>query len=178
MECAQRKGLAAMSMADIISESGLSAGAIYGYYKSKDEILAALATRVVGGRVAVLDEIGARSPVPHPAEAMLEFMSSVTGPLRDGGLVVQIWGMAANSETIGVIARESYGQVIQHLDGYLNAWYRQARELDTEDAATAASVILPAVLALMQGWLFKVPMAGTSDDQQYLDAVAALLRHL
>ncbi|WP_181034088.1 TetR/AcrR family transcriptional regulator [Arthrobacter sp. GMC3] len=178
LECAQRKGLAVMSMADIISESGLSAGAIYGYYKGKDEILAALATRLVGGRVAKLDELAARSPVPHPAEGLLEFMGSVSGPLRDGSLVVQIWGMSSHSESIGAIARDSYGQLQEHLAAYLAAWYGETRGLAGEEGTQAAVAILPAVLALMQGWLFKVPMAGTRDDNAYLDSVRALLRNL
>lgn len=178
MECALREGFAAMSMADIISESGLSAGAIYGYYKSKDELLAALARRVVGSRVAELDGLAARSPVPHPAEALQEFMGSIAGPLRDGGLVVQIWGMASHSETIGAIARDAYGQLREHLQAYLTAWYRDARAMDAGAAAQDSAAITLAVLALVQGWLFRVPVAGTEDDQQYRDAVAALLRHL
>ncbi|SEE80502.1 DNA-binding transcriptional regulator, AcrR family [Arthrobacter alpinus] len=178
LECAHRKGLAVMSMADIIAESGLSAGAIYGYYKGKDEILAALATRLVGGRVAVLDRMAARVPVPHPAEALLEFMDTVSGPMRDGGLVVQIWGLSSHSESIGAIARDSYDQMVEHLAGYLATWYRETQGLDAEAGMRAATAILPAVLALMQGWLFKVPMAGTRDDAAYLAAVAALLRNL
>ncbi len=177
LECVHRKGLAVMSMADIIAESGLSAGAICGYYKGKDDILAALATRLVGGRVAILDRMAARLPVPHPAETLLEFMESVSGRQRDGGPVVQIWGLSSHSESIGAIARDSHDQMVEHLSAYLAAWYREARGLDAEGGIQAASAILPAVLALMQGWHFKVPMAGTRDDEAYLDAVAAVLRN-
>ena len=34
-----RKGFQATSMADIIAESGLSAGGIYGLYKSKEDLI-------------------------------------------------------------------------------------------------------------------------------------------
>lgn len=178
IECARRTGIAAMSMADIIRESGLSAGAIYGYYKGKDELLEALARHVVGARVAVLDEMAARSPVPHPADGLQEFMEMAAGPLRDGGLVVQIWGMSANSESIGAITGEAYRQLSVHLAGYLGAWYRDAHGMGGEAAEGAASTILPAVLALMQGWLFLAPVAGKETDGQYLASVAAMLRHL
>lgn len=43
----QRKGLASTTMSDIIKESGLSAGAIYGYYAGKDELIRDIATSVV-----------------------------------------------------------------------------------------------------------------------------------
>ena len=178
MECARRKGFAALSMSDIISESGLSAGAIYGYYKGKDDLLAALARRVVGGRAALLDELASRNPVPHPAEGLQEFMVTATGPLRDGGLVIQIWGMAANSEAISAITVGAYGRLSEHLESYLAAWYRDSRGLSADAAKDAASIILPAVLALMQGWMFRVSVAGTANDEQYLAAVAAMLGHL
>ena len=47
----RRKGFQGASMADIIAESGLSAGAIYGHFASKGDIILDVATRVVGARV-------------------------------------------------------------------------------------------------------------------------------
>ncbi len=37
------QGFHKTTMADVIRESGLSAGAVYGYFKSKEEIVAAIA---------------------------------------------------------------------------------------------------------------------------------------
>src|SRR5271170_3034080 len=42
--CLQDQGLEALSMETIISRSGLSTGAVYGYFKSKDEIINAAVT--------------------------------------------------------------------------------------------------------------------------------------
>ncbi|WP_456846025.1 TetR/AcrR family transcriptional regulator, partial [Cellulomonas sp. P5_C6] len=47
----RRKGFQATSMAEIIAESGLSAGAIYGHYPSKSAIVVDVASRVIGVRV-------------------------------------------------------------------------------------------------------------------------------
>src|SRR5277367_5407289 len=42
--CLQDQGLEAVSMETIIARSGLSTGAVYGYFKGKDEILNAAVT--------------------------------------------------------------------------------------------------------------------------------------
>ena len=43
-KCFSRKGFHSTSMADVIKEAGLSAGAVYLYFRSKDEIIVAVAT--------------------------------------------------------------------------------------------------------------------------------------
>ena len=55
LRCFAAKGYQRTSMADIIDESGLSAGAIYGHFSGKKELFSAVAGRVVasGGTVAI-----------------------------------------------------------------------------------------------------------------------------
>ena len=55
--CVAREGFHKTSMADVIRESGLSAGAVYPYFRSKDEIIAAIAEKVVAGADAIFDEV-------------------------------------------------------------------------------------------------------------------------
>ncbi|MCA1960301.1 MAG: TetR/AcrR family transcriptional regulator [Desulfomonile sp.] len=59
LEIANRKGFAAMSMRDLSSESGLSIGALYSYFSSKEELLEMLqnhgrtiATRIMDQRMS------------------------------------------------------------------------------------------------------------------------------
>lgn len=178
LRCARSKGLAAMSMADIIKESDLSAGAIYGYYASKEELMLALARRVVGGRVAVMDELAARQPVPHPAEGLIEFMGTIDRSVREGGLVVQVWGMSIGSHGMGGISRESFNQLLEHLSHYLGVWYADARGMDAAQATAAGAKMAPSIMSLMQGWMFRAAIAGTEGDQEYVESVVALLRRL
>ncbi|CAM3181251.1 hypothetical protein DESA109040_01440 [Deinococcus saxicola] len=57
-------GFHATSMADIIAESGLSAGSVYRYYKSKDELIAAIITRLLGQFHGRLTEMSAEAVTP------------------------------------------------------------------------------------------------------------------
>lgn len=178
LTCASKKGFAAMSMSDIIKESGLSAGAIYGYYASKDELVAAMARRVVGNRAALLDELAERRPVPHPALGMQEFMTALDGPMVEAGLVLQIWGLASSTAAIGEIASGAYGQLIEHAGIYLAAWLEHERGLTPEAAAERGLKLAPAAIALVQGWLFKVAVMGIKKDSTYFESVEALLEGL
>ena len=50
LRCFAAKGFHRTSMADIIAESGLSAGAIYGHYESKEALLSTVAGRILSAR--------------------------------------------------------------------------------------------------------------------------------
>jgi AcrR family transcriptional regulator len=54
---------------DIFRESGLSAGAVYRYFKSKDDLVQAIAARVLGHLAAVVDTALAEDPTPNCAPA-------------------------------------------------------------------------------------------------------------
>ncbi len=62
----RRKGFQATSMAEIIAESGLSAGAIYGHYPSKDAIIVDVASRVVGNRILDVERLARTEPLAPP----------------------------------------------------------------------------------------------------------------
>src|SRR5689334_6610185 len=53
--CFLRKGLHATSMQDLIQEAGLSVGAVYRYFSSKNEIINAIADGVTGSITAELE---------------------------------------------------------------------------------------------------------------------------
>ena len=68
--CFIRKGFHETSMQDIFAEANLSAGAVYRYFKSKNEIIEAIAAEALSVLGAVLHEIAAEQPPPSPDEAV------------------------------------------------------------------------------------------------------------
>jgi AcrR family transcriptional regulator len=57
-----RRGVGKLSMSDICTEAGVSRGTLYRYFKSKDEVLEALARHVMSGMATALDEAVAAKP--------------------------------------------------------------------------------------------------------------------
>ena len=74
-----REGLPGTSMAQVIEESGLSAGAIYGYFASKDELVLGVALDVISTRLSGMDELAARRPVPPPAKLLADLLKDPKG---------------------------------------------------------------------------------------------------
>ena len=63
--CFQREGLHATTMDDIIRASRLSAGAVYSYYPSKEDLILAAVTMSLSGLRARLERQGHATGVRH-----------------------------------------------------------------------------------------------------------------
>lgn len=68
MECVAREGFHKTTMAHVVSASGLSAGAVYGYFRSKEDLISAIADRAVGVVGGAFGQAAGRERVPSPAE--------------------------------------------------------------------------------------------------------------
>src|ERR1700689_1876831 len=69
--CLQEYGLEAVSMEIIIARSGLSTGAVYGYFKGKDQIINAV---VADGTAAMAEDLAPvlTNPEPPPLPELVE----------------------------------------------------------------------------------------------------------
>jgi AcrR family transcriptional regulator len=87
-------GFARTSMADIVAESGLSTGAIYRYFTSKDELV-----------VAVCQQASDALPQSLSPEAVRGFLEHVRALARDGHarLVAQVYAEAALNPALAAI---------------------------------------------------------------------------
>src|ERR1700683_403860 len=63
--CLQEHGLEAVSMEMIIARSGLSTGAVYGYFKGKDQIINAV---VIEGTAAMAEDLAPVLTTPEPPQ--------------------------------------------------------------------------------------------------------------
>ena len=109
--CFIRKGFHLTSMQDVFAESGLSAGAVYRYFKSKKEIIHAIATDKQGGAVRLLEEILKEDPLPPFEEIIERFFTFVQRILdQDGALRVapQVWAEALHDPVYQAIVAELF----------------------------------------------------------------------
>lgn len=169
----QTAGIQGVSMADIIRESGLSAGAIYGYYKSKDEIIAATAKHLVGTRLDLIDEVASRRPVPPIVEMVRAMVSSLPGEFEDRGLLLELWSLAARQELLKDFVDEAAVELVGAVAGYLAALARD-QGVDEVRAREWGRVSAPAVAGLCQGFIVQRAIFGEANAERYLAAVASL----
>lgn len=100
LRCVEREGFHKTTMSHVIAESGLSAGAVYTYFKSKQDLIRAIAETAlleIGKAVATLSE--AVEPVP-PAEAARTVATRMLSLGDEAGvdiprIALQCWAEAA-----------------------------------------------------------------------------------
>jgi len=175
--CLQEHGLEAVSMEMIIARSGLSTGAVYGYFKGKDDIINAVVTEgtaAMGRQLAPVLKNPDPPPLPELMEQLLHAIAGF-GQHKRGGidrLLVSLHGWSHSQSDPGLTAPT-------------RAAYRRQRELlaDTVRRWQAAGTLGPGadpdgVAQLLQsitlGFVAQRALAGDADVQAHVDALQAL----
>jgi AcrR family transcriptional regulator len=150
-------GFARTSMADIVEESGLSNGAIYRYFTSKDEIV-----------VAVCEQGTEALPAELTAAAIGGFLEYVRTRARESDharLVAQIYAEAAVSPPLAA--------VVQH---QLAAMRAAVAALVPGDRRGHADEIAEAFVALCASYNQQLAIRGDVDSAPYTSALTAIVR--
>src|SRR5271155_3499469 len=85
--CLQDHGLEAVSMEMIIARSGLSTGAVYGYFKGKDDIISAVVTEgtaAMGRQLVPILKNPEPPPLPELVDQVLRTITEFGQEKRDG----------------------------------------------------------------------------------------------
>ncbi|WP_067669157.1 TetR/AcrR family transcriptional regulator [Nocardia miyunensis] len=149
-------GFARTSMADIVTESGLSNGAIYRYFTSKDEIV-----------VAVCEQAGDALPQALTVEAVDGFLQHVRALAREtdhARLVAQIYAEAAVSPPLAAVVRQQ-----------LAAMRAAVAELVPERRRRDAGQIAEAFVALCSSYNQQLAVRGDVDHAPFTAALMAIL---
>lgn len=164
----RRKGFQATSMAEIIAESGLSAGAIYGYFGSKSDIILAVATRVVGARIADLEDLAKLDPLPEPAEVARILLDGLVGSIGQPAVLIQVWGEAATDPALRALCSDIFTQLRNALASYLARWNHAEHGMSEAEARRAASAQAPLFVSAVQGFVLQDTLFTDFDREEYL----------
>jgi AcrR family transcriptional regulator len=170
--CFLRNGLHNTSMQDLIAEAGLSVGAVYRYFKSKNEIISAISEVVAGGLSAALEELAARElPLLEAVSGMLDIADAQLGPDGNFPLVLQVWSEAVLDPAIGAIVHDRYTELRRPFRTIAEqAVARGELDPDTDPDAMAA-----ALFGMLPGYALQRQLVGAPDKQTYLVALRALI---
>ena len=178
--CVLEHGLEAVSMEMIISRSGLSTGAVYRYFKGKDEIIGAAITEAAREIAEAVVPILASPKAPLPAELVERLLAAwVSYSQRGVGAAAGLDRMPA------AVHGWSYAQTDPQLKAAMEASLRGFRELCVPivkqwqtDGVVAASAEPEAVaqllLSISLGFVAQRSLTGDADVQAHAAALAAL----
>lgn len=171
----RRRGFQAASMAEIITESGMSAGAIYGHFRSREEIVHDVAGRVIGARIADVEQLATLDPMPAPRTVVRTMIAGLEREVGDLGAIVQLWGEAITDPAIRELAAGIYRRMSTVMAGYLATWHEQVQGRTPEQAATLARAQVPLFVAAIQSYTLTGALVDDFDREAYLTAIEAHL---
>lgn len=170
-----RGGFHATSMADVIAESGLSAGAIYGHFASKSDLVLGVANKVIGSRIHDIEELLTRDTLVPPAGLLRVLMAGMLRDLGNPGVILQLWGEAVTTPEIRELTTAVFGQLQGTYRTYLTTWHQQEHGLPHAEAHQLADEQVALFLSAAQGYMVQSALLPGFDDEQYLTTVEKYL---
>lgn len=152
--CFQREGLHATTMDNIIRASGLSAGAVYSYFKNKDELIVSAVTTSMTGLAELLAPLLRAEPAQAPADLVRGITERIaTFTVREGfdlrRLAILGWGEAQRNPPVKAVLMHSYGAFREQLAAIATVW-KQRGDIDKNaDPADMARTILAVALGFV-----------------------------
>jgi AcrR family transcriptional regulator len=176
LRCFAAKGYQRTSMADVIEESGLSAGAIYGYFAGKQELFAAVAGRVLEARRGELDAQRAHGEPLAPGQVMATL---IDGMRREpfGHVIVQLWAEAAIDPEIGELVQAVLQRVRETVRQQLVEWASAEPGRVDGDPDEWATRITPVVVGVAPGFMIQRAIVPGFDEEAFLTALPEVLPH-
>lgn len=171
--CVAREGFHRTTMANVIAEAGLSAGAVYSYFPSKQVLIRTIADDALGLAATRLEALLHREAVLTLRDVVDEFIRSALETYGEDSprIAVQVWAEAARDPQITDLAAErllTLRGIIARLLERCQRDQTYAADADPEQAALVLAGLLP-------GYVFQRLLDPTLSSGPYIDAALALI---
>lgn len=173
--CFARNGFHATSMQDVFREAGLSAGAVYRYFPSKNAIIATIAEEVVSEILAEIDEIVRADPLPPLEETVERALTRVdvhAGPEGSARIALQVWGESMRDPALAALVSDIYRRMRSRFAGVA----RRAQESGQVPADADPDELGAVLFGLVPGYILQRLLLGDVSPETYQAGVRGLLR--
>jgi AcrR family transcriptional regulator len=173
LKCFSRDGFHQTTMADIVRESGLSQGTLYLYFKSKDDLIAAIAEGRHQREAALNAQAeGAQSPLQGILLLCRLYASRLSEPANADGLRVSLqgWAEALRNERVQTGVLEGVRLARSALVRVIRRGQKQGMFRKKLDAAAVARVLI----AIFQGFVLQAAW----EPGQDLESCFAMIEEL
>jgi TetR/AcrR family transcriptional regulator, transcriptional repressor of aconitase len=172
--CFLRDGFHATSMHDLFAEAGLSSGAVYSYFASKDDVIAAIAEENMRDVVAMIHDV-ARSQPDRPVGTILAGIFDLVAAkdAREGlaGLAVLAWSEALRNPVLANRFADLFAQMRADLTEVVRN-HQRAGNLPRQVPAESLAAVL---ISIVPGYILQLATLGSAAVDGVPAAVEALL---
>ncbi|WP_304453960.1 TetR/AcrR family transcriptional regulator [Nocardiopsis sp. YSL2] len=175
MKCVSAQGFHKTTMADVIRESGMSAGAVYGYFRNKEDLIIAIADKAIALADRTIGELLEAEPLPALPEMVEHITTTITGYEQgeQGDLTrvaVAVWAEAIRDDAV----RELVTTRFRRIRGRYSELVRAQQRAGRLDPAEDPELVAQALFGLMPGFLLQRLLMADVDPDSYARAVRGL----
>jgi AcrR family transcriptional regulator len=162
--CFVRDGFHASSMQDLVGEAGMSSGAVYRYFASKDAVIEAIAAENLDQVVTVLaGAIGEGASPQSAIAAVLKFVTDRHGEDGFAAIAVLVWSEALRNPALAAYLRNALATALVTLsvethaapDGGVDGIRTE------EDAHGDPTALADVLLCVLPGYLMRLALDGS-----------------
>jgi AcrR family transcriptional regulator len=175
--CVAEQGFHKTTMADVIAASDLSAGAVYGYFKSKEDIVAAIAEEALSSVDELFGSVLVNEEPVRPLlvfERVLKHIVSIAE--RPGGdvtrIALQAWAESLRNPAVMEIAGGKY----RMLRSRFAEVARRAQADGTIPADADPEQVAQVLFGFVPGFILQRLLIGDVTPQSYTAGLRAILR--
>jgi AcrR family transcriptional regulator len=171
--CFVRDGFHATSMQDLLREANLSAGAVYRYFKSKDEIIAAIGFNNVEAFTAAVEEVlqvDDPPPLDETLGRLLAALERLDAEHDHAKITLQAWSEALRSEALAARVEEGWAELTSSLSGLVET-YQHRGEISSDVAADDVARLL---VGLLHGFVVRQAVLGDGGAEALRDGLRAI----
>jgi AcrR family transcriptional regulator len=171
--CVATQGFHRTTMADVIREADLSAGAVYGYFASKTELIRAIADSALGSAAQTLEELAAGDGPVTPTVVLEAYLDSALQAHGDTSpqVAVQVWAEAARDPQVASMAADR----ILALRTAMTTLVRRCQADGTLPPDGDPVLMAQALVGLLPGFVLQRLLDRTVTTTSYLRGAADLL---
>ncbi|MTE22436.1 TetR family transcriptional regulator [Streptomyces sp. TRM43335] len=169
--CFTRNGFHATSMQDVFKETDLSAGAVYRYFGSKEELIQAVAVEAFTS----MREAFAGATRDTPTRPLDEVLSGVLSRVLEeqahragtestgafAKLILQVWGESLRNEPLAITLRQGY-EDMHVVWSELVRTYQRAGRLPAD---VTTDHVVRTLMALAQGFIVQQALFGDASSE-------------
>jgi AcrR family transcriptional regulator len=171
--CFVRNGFHETSMQDLFAEAGLSAGAVYSYFASKDEVILAIAEENLRDVLALIHTLATdpdRKGIGSTLASVLEMIRRKNAEDDLGPVAVLVWAEALRNPALHQRFQKSLTQLRRDLAKVV----KEQQRAGTLPSGVGADGIASLLLAVVPGFILQLTLLGDASPARVGAAARAL----
>jgi TetR/AcrR family transcriptional regulator, transcriptional repressor of aconitase len=171
--CFVRNGFHETSMQDLFAEAGLSAGAVYSYFASKDEVILAIAEENLRDVLALIHTLATdpdRKGIGSTLASVLEMIRRKDAEDDLGPVAVLVWAEALRNPALHQRFQKSLTQLRRDLAKVV----KEQQRAGTLPSGVGADGIASLLLAVVPGFILQLTLLGDASPARVGAAARAL----